>query len=88
VTNPQTALFFAGTLTVAIPPETPIMVRLACVGSIVVASLLCHGGTAVMVSAERGRIFLLRFKPFIDLLLGALLIAFAMRMLTGIANQL
>lgn len=76
-----------GALTVAIPPDTPITVRLACVGSIVAASLLCHGGTALTISATWGRRILLRFKPYVDLLLGALMIIFAIRMLIGLANS-
>ncbi len=81
LTNPNTLPFYLSLLGVTIAPAVPLWVRFAASGGVLVLCMLWYGGLAVGFSNEAVQLGYRRWARAINVVLAALLIAFALRLL-------
>jgi threonine/homoserine/homoserine lactone efflux protein len=83
LTNPNTLPFYLSLLGVTVAPSEPVWLRFAAAGGVLVLCVLWYGGLALSFSSGRVQAMYRRWTAAINLLLAALLLAFAARLLFG-----
>lgn len=78
--NPKTTLFFLSIFTQIIQPSTPIAIQILCGLIISLAHLAWFGGVAFWLSTPRFLSAIWRLKPWIERVLGLILIGVATHM--------
>jgi threonine/homoserine/homoserine lactone efflux protein len=83
LTNPNTLPFYLSLLGATIAPQLPLWVRFAAAGGVLLLCMLWYGGLAVGFSSESVQLGYRRWARGINCVLAGLLIAFALRLLSG-----
>jgi len=76
ITNPKTALFYAGIFAATLTPELPQWVKAAAFGVVLADSLIWHTTLALVFSTDRAQRAYLRAKLWVDRITGTVMTVF------------
>lgn len=85
--NPKTILFFASIFATAVTPNTPKWVLGCMLAGIVLTSVIWRTGLSYLFSRNFFREFYMKFRNYIEIVFGAILIVFGLRLTSSIIIQ-
>lgn len=85
--NPKTIIFFASIFATTVTPNTPNWVLGCMLTGIVLASVLWRIGLSYLFSRNLFREFYMKFRKYIEITLGAILIVFGLKLTTSTIIQ-
>lgn len=83
ITNPKTALFYAGIFATTLTPGLPQWVKAAAFGVVLADSLIWHSTLALVFSTDRAQRAYLRAKRWVDRITGTVMTAFGAGLALG-----
>lgn len=83
ITNPKTALFYAGIFATTLTPGLPQWVKAAAFGVVLADSLIWHSTLALVFSTDRAQRAYLRAKLWVDRITGTVMTAFGAGLALG-----